>query len=77
MSGLSVLDFHIVEKVLLHLGFVKVRQKGRYVFYRHQDGRTTTLPYHSGRDIARSLLREILRGIEISSAAFLEELEKI
>ncbi|KKM10735.1 periplasmic or secreted lipoprotein [Clostridiales bacterium PH28_bin88] len=77
MSRLPVLDFHTVEKVLLHLGFVKVRQKGSHVFYRHQDGRTTTLPYHSGRDIARPLLREILREIEMLPEAFLEELEKI
>lgn len=35
--------------MLLQLGFRKERQKGSHVFYRHPDGRTTTLPNHPGR----------------------------
>ena len=37
-----------MEKILFHLEFVKVRQKGSHAFYRHQDGRTTTLTHHPG-----------------------------
>jgi predicted RNA binding protein YcfA (HicA-like mRNA interferase family) len=66
-----------MEKVLLNLGFECVRQKGSHVFYRHPDGRTTTLPNHPGRDLARPLIREILREIELTPDGFREQLEKI
>jgi predicted RNA binding protein YcfA (HicA-like mRNA interferase family) len=64
-----------MEKLLFHLGFEKVRQKGSHAFYRHQDGRTTTLAHHPGRIIARPLLREILREIEIDIRQYSELLE--
>jgi predicted RNA binding protein YcfA (HicA-like mRNA interferase family) len=32
-----------MERVLTELGFVPVRRKGSHVFYRHADGRTTTV----------------------------------
>jgi predicted RNA binding protein YcfA (HicA-like mRNA interferase family) len=60
--------------VLTRLGFSRVRQKGSHVFYRHQDGRTTTVPNHPGRDIARPLLREILKDIELTPEQFAEQL---
>jgi predicted RNA binding protein YcfA (HicA-like mRNA interferase family) len=63
-----------MEKLLLRLGFVRVRQKGSHVFYRHPDGRTTTVPDHPGRDLARPLIREILREIELSPEQFQQEL---
>jgi predicted RNA binding protein YcfA (HicA-like mRNA interferase family) len=62
--------FRQIERVLLHLGFQAVRQKGSHVFYRHADGRTTTVPNHLGRDIARPLIREILREIELTTEEF-------
>ena len=66
MSKLKLVDAKQMEKLLLKLGFAKVRQKGSHAFYRHADGRTTTLPHHKGRDLSRPLLREILREIDIS-----------
>jgi len=66
-----------MEKVLLGLGFKPVRQKGSHVFYRHPDGRTTTVPHHPGRNLARPLIREILREIKLSPDQFREVLEKI
>jgi predicted RNA binding protein YcfA (HicA-like mRNA interferase family) len=59
-------DAQTMERLLLFTGFVKVRQKGSHVFYRHDDGRTTTVPHHKGRLLARPLIREILREIKIS-----------
>ncbi len=70
MTRLPVVSFPTMEAVLLQLGFRRVRQKGSHVFYRHPDGRTTTLPNHAGRDLARPLIREILREIEISPEEF-------
>ena len=53
MSKLPLLDAKTFEKLLLSLGFEIKRQKGSHVFYRHPDGRYTTLPHHKGRDIGR------------------------
>ena len=66
-----------MEKVLIHIGFEKVRQKGSHVFYKHKDGRTTTVPNHRNRDLARPLIRKILREIEIPLEEFLNELKNI
>ena len=64
-----------MERVLLDLGFRAVRQKGSHVFYRHPDGRTTTVPNHPGRDLARPMIREILREIELSTEEFQKQLQ--
>jgi len=66
-----------MEKVLFRLGFQPVRQKGSHVFYRHADGRTTTIPNHPGRDLARPLMREILKEIELTPEQLQEELEQV
>jgi predicted RNA binding protein YcfA (HicA-like mRNA interferase family) len=65
MSRLPLVDAKTVERLLFLVGFEKIRQKGSHSFYRHPDGRTTTLPHHAGRVIARPLLREILREIDL------------
>jgi predicted RNA binding protein YcfA (HicA-like mRNA interferase family) len=72
MTRIPIVDFRKMEKVLLYLGFAPVRQKGSHVFYRHPDGRTTTIPNHPGKDLARPLIREILREIELSPEEFKE-----
>jgi predicted RNA binding protein YcfA (HicA-like mRNA interferase family) len=77
LTRLPILNFKTIERVLLNLGFERVRTKGSHVFYRHADGRTTTVPFHSGRDIARPLLREILKDVELSADDLLAELEKL
>ena len=67
MSKLRIVDAKKMEKLLYYLGFVRTgRQKGSHVFYKHPDSRITTLPHHKGRDLARPLIREILREIEIT-----------
>jgi len=66
-----------MEKLLLILGFDKTRQKGSHVFYRHPDGRTTTLPHHKGRVLARPLIREVLREIEITVEDYNKHLGKL
>jgi predicted RNA binding protein YcfA (HicA-like mRNA interferase family) len=66
-----------MDKLLLKLGFEITRQKGSHVFYRHADGRTTTVPNHGKKDLGRPLIREILREIEISPEEYREELENL
>ena len=66
MSKLKLASAQTTEKLLLRSGFVKVRQKGSHAFYRHPDGRVTTIPHHKVKTLARPLIREILREIEVS-----------
>ena len=77
MTKLILTDARKMEKLLLKLGFRKARQKGSHVFYKHPDGRYTTLPYHKGRVLARSLIREILKEIEISIDEYCKYLKEI
>jgi predicted RNA binding protein YcfA (HicA-like mRNA interferase family) len=55
-----------VAALLARLGFVEVRQRGSHKQYRHADGRGTTVPFHSGRDISPILLRKIARDIGLT-----------
>lgn len=77
MSKLQIIDARRMEKLLFMLGFERVRQKGSHVFYKHRDGRTTTVPHHKGRVLARPLIREILREVEISIDEHNKYLEKL
>ncbi len=78
MSKLPVIPFRVMDKLLRNLGFEPVRQKGSHVFFRRiSDGKTTTVPNHGGQDIARPLIREILREVEITPEKYLELLDKI
>jgi predicted RNA binding protein YcfA (HicA-like mRNA interferase family) len=76
MTRLPIVKFKTMEKVLLNLGFKIIRSKGAHVFYRHPNGRTTTLPNHPSRDLSRPLIREILREIEVTPEKFLQELKR-
>jgi predicted RNA binding protein YcfA (HicA-like mRNA interferase family) len=77
MSKIPVVDAKTMEKVLVYLGFEKKRQKGSHTFYKHPDGRTTTIPHHKGRDLAIPLIREILREIGLTVNEFKEILKKL
>ena len=71
---LPTLKARDVIRVLRKLGFYDVRQKGAHVCFKHPDGRFTLVPKHSGEDISRGLLRQILKEIEINPEKFLEYL---
>jgi len=77
LSKLRTVDSKTLEKVLLNIGFEQVRQKGSHVFYRHPDGRMTTIPHHGSRPLARPLLREILRECEITVDEYNRILDQI
>ena len=77
MTKLRVIEATTMENLLFLLGFVKTRQKGSHVFYRHPDGRTTTIPHHKGRILLRPLIREILKDIEITPNEYTIYLEKL
>jgi len=77
LSKLPIVTFQTWNKLLLRLGFEVVRQKGSHVFYRHPNGKTTTVPNHKGKDLPRSLTRKILNDIDLSPEQFVEELQKL
>lgn len=61
------------KKFCEDIGFQAVRQKGSHVRMKHQDGRVTTIPIHSGKDLPKGLLRKIIRvDLELSLEEFLE-----
>lgn len=55
-----------VIEILEKLGFVEVRQKGSHKQFRHPDGRTTTVPFHQGRDISPILIKQIAKDIGLT-----------
>jgi predicted RNA binding protein YcfA (HicA-like mRNA interferase family) len=58
-------------ELLVSLGFREVRQRGSHKQFRHPDGRTTTVPFHAGRDLSPILLRQIAKDIGLTLEQFL------
>ena len=71
MGKAPVLKPREVVALLGKLGFVEVRQRGSHQQFRHPDGRGTTVPFHQGRDISPTLLRQIAKDIALSIEDFL------
>jgi predicted RNA binding protein YcfA (HicA-like mRNA interferase family) len=55
-----------VISVLARHGFTLDRQSGSHAVYIHPDGRRTTVPIHSKRDLGKGLLRQIMRDAELT-----------
>jgi predicted RNA binding protein YcfA (HicA-like mRNA interferase family) len=51
---------------LAKAGFRVLRVKGSHHFLRHEDGRTTVVPTHSGETIGPGLLHKILRDCQLT-----------
>ncbi len=60
-------------RVLEQSGFEVSRTRGSHFFLRHADGRTTSVPVHSGETIGPGLLSKIMRDTKISR----NDLEKL
>lgn len=76
-TKIPIVKVKLFEKLLLDMGFEIKRQSGSHVFYRHPDGRYSTLPHHGNQDLGRSLTRQILRKINITPEEFVELLKDI
>jgi predicted RNA binding protein YcfA (HicA-like mRNA interferase family) len=66
VGDVPVLKPREVVTILQRLGFTEVRQRGSHRQYRHPDGRGTTVPFHSSRDISPTLLRKIAADIGLT-----------
>ena len=66
MSKPPVLKPREVARLLEALQFREVRRRGSHRQYRHADGRSTTVPFHKGRDISPILLRQIAKDIGLT-----------
>ena len=72
MGKTQVLKPREVVALLEAWGFVEVRQRGSHKQYRHRDGRTTTVPFHGGRDISPILLKQIAKDVGLTIEEFLK-----
>jgi predicted RNA binding protein YcfA (HicA-like mRNA interferase family) len=71
MSKLPMTSAKELEKILFRLGFEEIRQKGSHRFYKHADGRYTTIPHHPGEDLSRPLIRTILKQIDLDADEYI------
>lgn len=69
---LPLLSAYEVIRVLNKLGFEETRQRGSHKYFKHPDGRAIVVPFHSGRDIGKGLLRKIINEIQIEKEEFLK-----
>lgn len=76
-TKVPIVKVKLLEKLLFYLGFEAKRQCGSHIFYRHSDGRYTTLPHHGNQDLGRPLVRQILREIDITPEELIEILKKL
>jgi len=72
MTRLPRLKGKEVVRILGRIGFQVVRTRGSHVFLRHEDGRVTTVPVHSGEILGPGLLRSILRDVEMTADELLK-----
>lgn len=54
-------------RALERVGFRVLRVKGSHHFLRHEDGRSTVVPVHSGETLGPGLLHRILRDCELTA----------
>lgn len=71
-SSIPVLKPREVVRILSTLGFKEVRQRDSHKRFRHADGRSTTVPFHGGRDLSPILLRQIAKDVDLPIHRFLE-----
>jgi predicted RNA binding protein YcfA (HicA-like mRNA interferase family) len=68
MPPVPVITYAECVRALGKLGYVQVRQEGSHVRFKGPSGKGVTVPKHS--EIARGMLRNIIREIGISVDAF-------
>ncbi len=70
MTRLPRIRGRAVIKALKKSGFQVIRVRGSHHFLRHDDGRCTVVPVHSGETTGPGLLAKILNDCEMSRDEF-------
>jgi predicted RNA binding protein YcfA (HicA-like mRNA interferase family) len=73
MSRITCVTGSDLLAALAMAGFEAIRVKGSHHFLRHQDGRSTVVPAHSGETIGPGLLHKILRDCKLK----VEDLQRL
>ncbi len=55
-----------IIKILEKRGFVCVRQSGSHMIFKNNEGKRTTVPYHSKKILHPKVLKSILRDAEMT-----------
>ena len=76
MAKLPIVKAKELLAALQRMGFVIYHQRGSHAQLKHPDGRRTTVPIHSGKDIRRGTLRAIINDLGISVDGFLDVLKE-
>jgi len=76
MTKLAALTGRELINLLKRVGFYIVRQKGSHVFLKHDDGRATVIPVHSGETLAPGVISKILRDVEMNREELIKLLEE-
>ena len=75
MTRTPIVSAKQLERALIRIGFQIVRQRGSHVFYKQQTVERPQSHTMRAHDIARSLLHENLREINLSVDELLNALE--
>ncbi len=77
MSKLPVIKGKDFVKFLQSIGFNIIRTRGSHVRLKAEDGRVTTVPIHSNKNLPKGLLRKIIReDLELSLEEFIRIFDK-
>ncbi|MDP2951511.1 MAG: type II toxin-antitoxin system HicA family toxin [bacterium] len=77
MPKLPILKVKQLLKALKKLGFFEHRQRGTsHLIMADQNGKRTTVPVHSNKDIPTGTLKAILRDLNISTETLIKALNK-
>ncbi|MGH9608567.1 MAG: type II toxin-antitoxin system HicA family toxin [Bryobacteraceae bacterium] len=61
---------------LARAGFTVARVRGSHHFLRHEDGRSTVVPVHSGEIIGPGLLNKIFKDCKITAELLVQLLDR-
>ncbi|MBM4177449.1 type II toxin-antitoxin system HicA family toxin [Candidatus Gribaldobacteria bacterium] len=75
MAKIPIIKTKELIKVLHYFGFTEFHRVGSHAQFKHKDGRRTTVPIRSGKDIRKGTLKAILREIDISTQDLVKALK--
>ena len=76
MPKLPIIKASKLLRVLLKAGFFKHHQVGSHIQLKHPDGRRTTVPFHSSREIRKGTLKAIIDDLDLSVEEFIKLIKK-